>query len=351
MMALMLCLAAAPVLAADPAPVSESLRKALVNVGLELTEEHLYGQQRSEEAPPFMVLMPGLARGCHSTELMRSYLSSCRAGASALTMVFQFGHRTAKSPNDVLDEGACVRSVQAAASGSRCNVVLAAQSFKVVNRPCGDAPLPDRVQMQTIAVGRALAWARHSFSWESDFYIRARNDDLMWCVPDKPPPSGYIAINNIYPRTQRGGLAVSDRYAIVPRTIAHMYFDAWKIWETNVSCTHNCFAGFIGPGTWKIRTDHRNTHPRGEQALSVWLTKFDGQFNVYKIHAGDHLMRALNRTHLKIGFDHLELRPALSYEAAAAKRSEVVRCQAYEPTCDNSACCNATACPCQEGVQ
>lgn len=44
---------------------SESLRKALVNVGLELTEQHLYGQQRSEEAPPFMVLMPGLARGCH----------------------------------------------------------------------------------------------------------------------------------------------------------------------------------------------------------------------------------------------------------------------------------------------
>ena len=72
MMALMLCLAAAPVLAADPAPVSESLRKALVNVGLELTEQHLYGQQRSEEAPPFMVLMPGLVRGCHSTELMRS---------------------------------------------------------------------------------------------------------------------------------------------------------------------------------------------------------------------------------------------------------------------------------------
>ena len=81
---------------------SESLRKALVNVGLELTEQHLYGQQRSEEAPPFMVLMPGLARGCHSTELMRSYLSSCRAGTSALTMVFQFGHRTGKSPNDVL---------------------------------------------------------------------------------------------------------------------------------------------------------------------------------------------------------------------------------------------------------
>ena len=47
---------------------SESLRKALVNVGLELTEQHLYGQQRSEEAPPFMVLMPGLARGCHSTD-------------------------------------------------------------------------------------------------------------------------------------------------------------------------------------------------------------------------------------------------------------------------------------------
>ena len=102
---------------------SESLRKALVNVGLELTEQHLYGQQRSEEAPPFMVLMPGLARGCHSTELMRSYLSSCRAGTSALTMVFQFGHRTGKSPNDVLDEGACIRSVQAAALGSRCNVV------------------------------------------------------------------------------------------------------------------------------------------------------------------------------------------------------------------------------------
>ena len=63
---------------------SESLRKALVNVGLELTEQHLYGQQRSEEAPPFMVLMPGLARGCHSTELMRSYLSSCRAGSTSI---------------------------------------------------------------------------------------------------------------------------------------------------------------------------------------------------------------------------------------------------------------------------
>ena len=47
---------------------SESLRKALVNVGLELTEQHLYGQQRSEEAPPFMVLMPGLARGCRECD-------------------------------------------------------------------------------------------------------------------------------------------------------------------------------------------------------------------------------------------------------------------------------------------
>jgi len=207
---LIMLLAAAPVLAADPAPVSDSLRRTLVNVGLELTEQHLYGQQRSEEAPPFMVLMPGLARGCHSSALMKSYLSSCRAGTSGLTMVFQFGARTAKSPNDVLDQDACVSSVQAAALGSRCNVVLAAQSFKVVNRPCGEVPLPDRVQMQTIAVGRALAWAQHSFSWESDFYVRARNDDLMWCVPDRPPPSGSIAINDIYPRTQRGGLTVSN---------------------------------------------------------------------------------------------------------------------------------------------
>ena len=35
---------------------SESLRKALVNVGLELTEQHLYGQQRSEEAPPLSLI-------------------------------------------------------------------------------------------------------------------------------------------------------------------------------------------------------------------------------------------------------------------------------------------------------
>ena len=79
---LMLCLAAAPVLQADPAsvaPVSDSLRKALVNTGLELTEEHLYGQQRSEEAPPFMVLMPGLARGCHSTELIEERRSGGRS--------------------------------------------------------------------------------------------------------------------------------------------------------------------------------------------------------------------------------------------------------------------------------
>ena len=58
---------------------SESLRKALVNVGLELTEQHLYGQQRSEEAPPFMVLMPGLARGWHSTELIEERRSGGRS--------------------------------------------------------------------------------------------------------------------------------------------------------------------------------------------------------------------------------------------------------------------------------
>ena len=62
---------------------SESLRKALVNVGLELTEQHLYGQQRSEEAPPFMVLMPGLARGCHSTE-DRLRIQAPRAPASII---------------------------------------------------------------------------------------------------------------------------------------------------------------------------------------------------------------------------------------------------------------------------
>ena len=81
---------------------SESLRKALVNVGLELTEQHLYGQQRSEEAPPFMVLMPGLARGCHRGAAKRGVKS--RHG----------GEKLARRP------GGGVRKVSEANGGNSC---------------------------------------------------------------------------------------------------------------------------------------------------------------------------------------------------------------------------------------
>ena len=316
--------------------LSRPMQSTLKNVGLHLTEQRLFLHVRTVEPPKFMVLMPGLARGCHSSQLMRHTFRGCHEGAHALTFALQFTQKTSKSPGDMLDQNSCKRSIAAASSvsqPSRCNVVLVRQSFRAVARPCGKgAGLPDRVEMQTIAVGRAWEWARHAFPGESEFYIRARLDDIGWCLPahlPHPKLTSFIAFNNVYNSTSKEGghLAVSDRWAVVPAAIARFYFQAWRIWSKGVSCSHNCFAA---QNAAAVKSHpKRTTHARGECALSEWVAKFESRFRVYRVgkgnRAGNRLMRQLNSSHVRFGFDPKRLTAPVSYSAAMEQREKLVQ--------------------------
>ena len=334
--------------------LSRPMQSTLKNVGLHLTEQRLFLHVRTIEPPKFMVLMPGLARGCHSSLLMRHTFRGCHEGAHALTFVLQFpknDSKTPKTPFDMLDQNSCMRSIAAANSvsqPSRCNVVLVRQSFRVVARPCGNRKgLPNRVEMQTIAVGRAWEWARHAFPGESKFYIRARLDDVGWCLPahlPDPKLTSFIAFNNVfrssfsfnnYYNSSKGGaghLGVSDRWAVVPAEIAQFYFEAWRIWSERVTCSHNCFAAQDAAAVKAHVKAHpkRNRPARGECPISEWVGKFEGRFRVYRVgrgnRAGNRLMRHLNSSHVRIGWGPIKrLEAPVSYSTAMEQREKLVQ--------------------------
>lgn len=192
---------------------------ALANLGLELRERLLFSQVRTSTAPTFAVVIAGLARGCSNAKFMDAVMEPCRNGAAAVMFSLQFSRnaRTGKSPGDVFDEVACSDNLRDATVNrqvpSMCSTALVSQSFNASSsalaaRPCAQhASAPGRTELASMSIGRAFHWALHHFPWESRFYIRARLDDIHWCVPTHlslPSGSSWIAFNNVHAKNQTG---------------------------------------------------------------------------------------------------------------------------------------------------
>jgi len=332
------------------------MHRVMTNVGLSLKEAHLRSSSAQAGAAPFAVLIPGLARGCHSIELMQAVLQPCIDGRASMTLLLQFDSGTEKSKNDEFDELACRSNIESIISdhtaASKCALVFGSQKFSYVgaqNTSCesslaGTDNLGNRVTKQTLAVGRSFDWAQYhlprlSGGVEPQFYVRARLDDVGWCLPEVTtlPRYSFVSLNNFkVNEEQASGLTsplVSDRFAIMPASTATAYFGAWRVWE-ELNCTHPCWAG-RGNSSWLRLECVLAPTGMNECVLNTWLTSSSAPVETARSSpapgprwlstmgsgAGDTLIRQFNTSHVQLGFDPSESDRKISYISA----SEVLR--------------------------
>ena len=282
----------------------DTMHRALRNLGIDASEEVLFSQTRSDgRLPAVVVVIPGLARGCHSAAYMQLQLSPCVDGRVAIAMVLQFDHGTNVSPHDRFERRSCIENVARAASkGKRgCSLVLAEQRFTNKASPRGQAcktRLPDRVTMQHLALGRAFQTAKRLLPQPS-FYMRARLDDFGWlgCVPapswtnssaellpqdPRREPRPFIVFNKFGAFEEAGTLRLlrvpSDRFALLPARLAPFVFETWRLWEGNLDCGHVCHASRVGRSAcgWCSAVSQESRHgkpakPSSECVLLSWL--------------------------------------------------------------------------------
>ena len=299
-----------------PPEISPSMATVLRNVGLQLTEQLVHVQQRSSKArPAFAVLLPGLARGCTSTAYMEAVLRTCSSGAADTVLLLQFANES-KQSTSLLDFSACSSILRHLGSKHRgCSFVFARQQFHALERQTCATP-PGRVEMQTLSVGRAYEWARHVLG-EHRFYVRARLDDSGWCVPPPaflPRGEAWVVFDGVGEQLALDGSRVrffSDRYALVPATLASAYFEAWRIWS-RVDCSHPCRAGYGHVG-WGARLDMRawasegtkrpykwsSWEMTGECAVTTWMESNSSIIpHLAGDLAGNRLFKMRNATHV-----------------------------------------------------
>ena len=170
--------------------------------------------------------------------------------------------------------------------------------------------------MMALSNGRAFEWARHHFG-EHQFYVRTRMDDAFWCLPPVASlPSGpFIVADGVGPVRAKDGTPVrvfSDRYAVLPASLAHAYFDAWRIWSS-LDCSHACYAG-AGNTSWGASLAMKAWLPPGvtppyrwspwshvgECAVTTWAEAFVTTQGVALFHAngaGNGIFRQHNVSH------------------------------------------------------
>ena len=303
--------------------ISPPMAAVLQNVGLEMTEHLVHAQQRPKDTrPAFGVLLPGLARGCTSYAYMEAVMRTCSSGAADTTLLLQFANESKQSER-LLDFSLCARNLlELGGKHAKCSFVFARQQYLALpTRPCQRRP--GRVEMQTLSIGRVYELARHIFG-SHRFYVRARLDDSSWCIPPVqtlPRGDAWIVVDGFGAgRTAPDGTHVrvfSDRYALVPARLAHVYFEAWRIWS-KVDCTHPCHAGHGSVG-WGASLSMQAWVPQGterpyqwspwsmvgECALTTWIETNMATHNItaYKAAsgAGNGLFKMKNATHVLRG--------------------------------------------------
>lgn len=230
---------------------------------------------------------------------MRNVLNRCVRGLTSMVFLLQsamppVGLKSTESA-DAFDM--CLSHMKNMTQDSQCNILVAKQAF--INHKkkhnC-TRKFRRRVYMQTIAIGRAYEWARLYFP-PHKYYIRARLD-APWCIPTNLPRVPFIAMNHYKeliddkPTTY----VPSDRFAMVPISLASIYFDAWKVWK-KVDCNDFCRAGAGNTTANKIG------ETGGECALSARLNGYYDKFKWVSVGGtGDPIARTINTTHVYYAF-------------------------------------------------
>lgn len=141
---------------------------------------------------------------------------------------------------------------------------------------------------QTLAVGRAFAWARHFHPGASSF-VRARLDSA-WCVPwgAAARTPGQMVLNQFTVEgSQDGPRWAGDIFAFASADAAPAYFDAWRVWG-RINCSALCLAGagtaachFVGlarqcTGESPL-TSHLCDHYGGTNQSAAYFAPFSGR--------------------------------------------------------------------------
>ena len=288
--------------AASPPAISAEMARVLAAAGLGLREEVVAIVARAPSAGALpvdreragaVVVMAGLARKCDDPVYMRAAMHDCARGDAAMVAVLQFyGARTGPGRSEwrslgnesaVYTFAHCAEQLVAAAkaSGGRCELVLGRQYFDedlhARPRPCaaqssGANLNVYRTVIQTIALGRAHAWARRFFP-RARMYVRARMDGLF-CVPPhgalQPDTRKLLVTMEGKHDEVTGTYQLDDQLAVLSADVADIYYGAWRVWSP-FNCSNTCYAGG-GSNAADAVTLELTRACSGEVALNKWLT-------------------------------------------------------------------------------
>ena len=188
--------------------------------------------------------------------------------------------------------------------------------------------------MMWLTVHRAYALSRHVFAG-TKYFVRARLDDLRWCLPSRLPRGDDWIVVNMYAscdaeKGYRRWPCASDRFAIVPHAHAEAVFDLWRVWR-RVACDRTCSAdGF------PLRRTRRCF---GEVVWNGWLHQMPSPgLSLHTVpSSNDGLVRYMNATHGRPGFAPTfkkSSRPLVAYDELVRRSVRAERpssaCRAVE---------------------
>lgn len=285
------------------AQIPAALRAVLDSTQLVLREEVRWRHEGSGTCPTTATLMPGLARLCNYSAWAHYLVRPCIEGETTLTIALQAYGADARVFTD------CEANIRQVVEGTRCSLLLVRAWLEPApgagDGMCGDYPpvrtvvnfvrrnpgtpealalklqadLPRRarrVAMQTIATGRAYAWARAAFP-ASRVFVRARMDSA-WAVPSVP--SSFVGVifdtNGFVDHWEGGRRFPGDMYVLLPAHLARGYFDSWRVYS-KVDCRRACFAGAATAECHVYGIVLRCT---GETPLASWTCEHLGGSNI-----------------------------------------------------------------------
>lgn len=261
--------------AIEPPPIDADMAMVLAEARLRLREELVLVHGPVSPLPPTTVVIAGLTRKCEDPKIVRNAMQPCADGNAsvlALLQMYDEGRAPAQAwwggkqyTEDQANHTAfsfsdCAQNIVDAVRGTACRLILARQWFASTHPsglevgPCsqhaataaqGSADPRVRVILQTLAIGRAYAWARQHLPHTS-VYVRARLDAAL-CAPPLPQPALRAAratlVATLYEQDSVTGTRwLSDAYAAMSADVAARYFEAWRVWRP-FNCSNVCYAG------------------------------------------------------------------------------------------------------------
>jgi hypothetical protein len=281
----------------EPPPIGDEMNSVLTSLGYTLREEYRWHHiEPTRLNVTFMTLFSGYARVCHDEEYMRWVLNPCVNGLTSMTFLLQDSVPANMTVEFASYLDMCTSQIFNLTRGSRCNVVVGQQIYKIEKTK--GCRWQTSMHLQYISLARSLDWATSTFPPHA-YYVRARLD-APWCLPDNVGPEPFIAMNQYWVlRTANlTSLFPSDRFALMPRRALPYYFDAWKVWAP-LDCTAGAL--FMSNGNMSA---NQFEWVSGEAVLSAHMNKRYSEFKWMRVLrgrdlVGDPVVRHVNKSHVK----------------------------------------------------